>query len=330
MRKKFGVIVKRYKAGIIGCGFGEQHIKWLKQCEQCDVEWIAYHSNRERATAIADRYHIPSVTDQPERLIPEIDFVVIVTPVFTHFPYASQAILQRKMVVCDKPLALDSKEAAELVEMVRKYKTPNMIFFQMRFNKYFRMVKEIVDARLLGKIHFAHCEFYHDFILGSVQPTWRHDPSKSGCGAFADMGVHLIDCLQWLFQDQMEVQFVNKKTTDKTKESKTEDYGTVCFRMVGKEIDGAFSISRTVKGFQFIRMVVSGAEGTIVLELNPSTNEGKIHSYGCSIPENTGVNYEENPYWHWFAHLENGGEIPTFEDGLKAQRVMDQIVQYER
>lgn len=328
--------VNRYKAGVIGCGFGEQHIRWLKECDGIDLEWIGYHFNRRRALDIAKKYGIKKVTADAESAICDVNFVVIVTPVFLHYSLAKSAIIQKKGVVCDKPLAMNSQQAVSLFELARQNDVPNMVLFQWRFNPHLNALKKMIDQGALGTIQLIQIDFFHDFILDTDGFTWRHDSKASGSGAFGDMGVHLIDCIQWLMNDRIQVHFVNRKimyspaAKDKKHLSNTEDYGMVSFSLKKQNIEGSFSVCRAAKGYHFIRMVIMGEKGTALLEMNPSTNEGGIRSYGFTTTATnlSGTESLQNPYLHWLSHLENKTTIPNFEDGVNAQQVMDEIINY--
>jgi len=324
----------KYKAGVIGCGFGEQHIQWIKECgSQIDIAWIGYRSNRKHALEIAKKHKIKKVTDDAENMLCEVDFIVIVTPVFLHYPLAKSSILQKKSVVCDKPLAMNSQEALSLVDLARQHNVSHMVLFQWRFNKHLNVLKKVIEQGLLGNIHLIQGEFFHDFILANGK-TWRHDPLASGSGAFGDMGVHLIDCIQWLMNDRIQVDFVNKKVIynptikDKQYSQSTEDYGMISFSLKNKNVGGVLSVCRTAKGYHFIRMVVVGEKGTAVFEMNPSTNQGSLRFLGITVPALIMEDFPENPYYHWLSHLENKTAVPNFEDGALAQQVMDEIVNY--
>jgi predicted dehydrogenase len=320
---------KRYKAGVIGCGFGQQHIQWLKECGCVDVEWIGYHSNRSRAADIAKKFGIKKVTTDPEKAMADVDFVVIVAPVFLHYSLAQSAMSQKKGVVCDKPLAMNSQEAVSLVETARQNGVPNMVLFQWRFNKHLAALKKLIDQSSLGTIHVIQIDFFHDFILDTDGLTWRHDCATSGSGAFGDMGVHLIDCIQWLMNDRIQLRFVNKKIIYCPHEkSNTEDYGMVSFSLVKQKVEGSFHVCRAAKGYRFIRIVIVGENGTATLEMDPGSNEGQIRTYGFVLTNASVQEPIQNPYHYWISHLEQKTMIPNFKDGAVAQQVMDEMISY--
>src|SRR5690606_32921169 len=106
------------RAGIIGTGFiGPAHIEALKRL---GVQVTAIVDN-ERAKAVAERWSIPyPITDLDHRKLathPEVDVVHIASPNKLHARHAMDALKAGKHVICEKPLAMTSKESAQLVRL---------------------------------------------------------------------------------------------------------------------------------------------------------------------------------------------------------------------
>src|SRR5215813_8202227 len=104
-----------YSAAVIGTGFGREHLRLLRQCSGVTVDWLAYKHGHAAAAALAAEFGIPRVTnDASELLRSAIDFVVVVSPVDTHFPLCTAFLESGKLVVCDKPLAMNVEQAKRL------------------------------------------------------------------------------------------------------------------------------------------------------------------------------------------------------------------------
>ena len=127
-----------------------------------------------------------------------IEVVSIVTPNHMHYPAAKAFIEAGIHVVCDKPLALNLKEALALEKLLAKNK--NVIFaLTHNYSGYpmIRQAKAIVAAGELGDIRLVQGEYPQDWLTtdieksGQKQAAWRTDPKRSGAGGcVGDIGTH--------------------------------------------------------------------------------------------------------------------------------------------
>ncbi len=127
-----------------------------------------------------------------------IDAVAIVTPNHMHVPIARAFIEAGIHVICDKPLALNLKEAKSLEALLKKKK--NLVFaLTHNYSGYpmIRQAKEMVAAGALGDIRLVQGEYPQDWLTtaleksGQKQAAWRTDPKRSGAGGcVGDIGTH--------------------------------------------------------------------------------------------------------------------------------------------
>ena len=126
-----------------------------------------------------------------------IEAVSIVTPNHLHAPIAAAFLNAGIHVVCDKPLALNSKEARDLVKLTKK--TGKIFALTHNYTGYpmIRQARAMVAAGDLGKIRVVQAEYAQDWLseplekTGHKQASWRVDPKKSGAGgALGDIGTH--------------------------------------------------------------------------------------------------------------------------------------------
>jgi predicted dehydrogenase len=328
----------KISAGVIGIGFGELHLQLLSQIETINIDWLCFHSNRSKAEKIASHYNIANVTsDYREVNRSGVEFIVVVTPVYTHFDIISDAIASGKHVVSDKPLALDQRECKELVKLVQQNPIKNMTFFQWRFNNVLLTLRSILDEKGIGEIYSFNTTFYTDFMADeSIPYLWRHDKNRAGMGVMTDMGVHLIDLLYWLTRGDMTIGHAVSKSifpyrkADKNENIKvsTEDFSNVQYRLsLPAQSDsaiGTMTVCRTAHGLSKMEFIILGTKGSILVQINPFTGEGSLFMNNKKIELKYHNN--ENPYFHWINYLQ-GKEvaIPTFEDGLKSQKIIDEL-----
>ena len=185
----------------------------LSQIDGVDIQWLGFQSNRKKAEQLASRYHIPNITsDYKEITRSSVDFIVVVTPVYTHLDMIQEAMVTGKHVITDKPLALNLRQCEELVRLEKQYPIKSMIFFQWRFNNLLRTLRTMLDEKLSAIFTFDTA-FYTEFMADENIPyLWRHNEDLGGSGVLSDMGVHLIDPLYWLTNGETVIEHSVLKT----------------------------------------------------------------------------------------------------------------------
>jgi scyllo-inositol 2-dehydrogenase (NADP+) len=126
----------------------------------------------------------------------EIDLVVVATPNDSHFEMARNALLAHKHVVLEKPFAITSAEASQLIELARKQGQLLSPFQNRRWDGDFLTVRKILNEGLLGRL--VEYESHFDRFRNRPQGTWK-DTEGPGSGILFDLGSHLIDQAQVLF-----------------------------------------------------------------------------------------------------------------------------------
>lgn len=207
------------KVGIAGLGFmGKMHFgvyagsKKAKVAAISDVDpkklkgdWSAIGGNIDDAGGKKADLAGVSTYKKPEDLImnPEIDIVDITLPTFMHAKYACMALEQGKHVFCEKPIALNLREAKMMLSAARKSKGMLMIGHCIRFWPEYELLKKYIDGKKYGKVYSAS--------FGRFSPTpvwgwknWLQTGSKSG-GAALDLHIHDTDVINWLFGMPLEV-----------------------------------------------------------------------------------------------------------------------------
>jgi predicted dehydrogenase len=127
-----------------------------------------------------------------------LDGVVIATPNSLHAPQALAALDRGLAVFCQKPLALNAREAREMVEAARRADRLLGVDYSYRFTDGARELRRAVAAGELGRVFSMDTAFHNAY--GPEKP-WCFDPRLSGGGALMDLGVHLIDLALWMLGD---------------------------------------------------------------------------------------------------------------------------------
>lgn len=205
-------------------GFGLHAVKRLmpgfEMAKDCRVTALSRRT-RSKAEESARQYGIPHAFSSTEELCqePEVDAVLVTTPNSCHFKDVLTAIRCGKPVLCEKPMGMNAGECRAMVEAARNANLSLGIAQVFRFTESVRQIKEKIAAGLIDRPVFVRSEF--SFFVGHDHPRrWINDPRVAGGGPIADVGVHCIDSLRFILQD--EVVRVNASAVSDERSGKLE------------------------------------------------------------------------------------------------------------
>jgi len=214
------------KVGIVGFGFmGQTHYKCFKKIEGAEVAAICdvnpnIEEDTKRAvgnigdgTEAVDFSNLNVYTDFDKMLSEEkLDAVSITLPTYLHPDNSIKALSAGLNVMCEKPMALNSKECARMIAETERSGKIMQIGHCVRFWPEYAKAKEIIDSGEYGKV-----------IAGTFQrlgaaPTWSIDnwfldEQRSG-GMALDLHIHDTDYVQYLFGMPKAVFSVGAKDPD--------------------------------------------------------------------------------------------------------------------
>src|SRR6266704_6544581 len=198
--------------GLIGYGFmGRAHSNaFLQTSRFFDVAYqpvlkAVCARNPERVKSFAENWGYASVETDWRKLVErkDIDLIDIASPNDTHAGIAMAAAAAGKMVLCEKPLALNGREAEQMVAAVEKAGVPNMVWYNYRRVPAVMMAKQLIDEGRLGRIFHYRAKFLQDWTISKDLPQggaglWRLDVKVAGSGVTGDLLAHCIDTALWL------------------------------------------------------------------------------------------------------------------------------------
>ena len=159
----------------------------------------------EKAKAFAEKWGYESIETDWRKLIErkDIDAIDICTPNNTHAEIAIAAAEAGKMVLCEKPLAMNLVEGQEMVDAVEKAGVPNMVWYNYRRVPAVTLAKQLIDEGRLGRIFHYRANFLQDWTISADLPQggaglWRLDVAAAGSGVTGDLLAHCIDTALWL------------------------------------------------------------------------------------------------------------------------------------
>jgi predicted dehydrogenase len=159
----------------------------------------------DKAKTFADKWGYESVETDWRNLVErkDIDLIDICAPNNMHAEIAIAAARAGKMILCEKPLALNAPEGLKMVEAVEKAKVPNMVWYNYRRIPAVTLARQLIDEGRLGRIFHYRSVFLQDWTINPELPQggtalWRLDVAAAGSGVTGDLLAHCIDTAMWL------------------------------------------------------------------------------------------------------------------------------------
>ena len=184
--------MRKVRVGVIGTGFiGPAHIEAMRRLGHVDVVALA-DINEEIAKQKADALSVGAAYGNYQKLLadPQIEVVHICTPNHLHYPMSKEALLAGKHVVCEKPLAMDSAQAKDLIHIAGEKGLVNAVHFNIRFYPLIHHVRTMVQNGDLGTVFAVNGSYQQDWLLWDTDYNWRLEPEFSGPSrAVADIGI---------------------------------------------------------------------------------------------------------------------------------------------
>ena len=185
------------KVAIVGAGFmGGMHAEVYRNLNKAKLIAIA-DSDLEKAQLLADKHKAIAYSSLEGLLNQEdVDAVDICLPTFLHKEYVLETARLGKDILCEKPIALTTEDAEQMIQAVKDAKVKLMIAQVIRFWPEYVILKNIYEAGKLGRLL--------SITLTRISPTptwawdnWLTDTERSG-GALLDLHIHDTDYLLYL------------------------------------------------------------------------------------------------------------------------------------
>lgn len=189
--------MKKIKVGIIGTGsISGCHISGYNALDNVEL-YAVCDINEQRARECAKKNGVELVfTDYNEMLkLKELDAVSVCTWNSEHAPATIAALKAGKHVLCEKPMAINTREAVAMEEAAKQAGKVLMIGFVRRFGNDAKILKDFIDNGMMGDIYYAKATYLRRF---GCPGGWFGDKKRSGGGPLIDLGVHVIDLVRYM------------------------------------------------------------------------------------------------------------------------------------
>jgi predicted dehydrogenase len=321
-----------------------------------------------KAKAFADTWGYESIETDWRKLIErkDIDAVDICTPNNLHKEIAIAAAKAGKIILCEKPLAMNTVEGEEMCQAVEKAGVPNIVWYNYRRVPAVTMAKKLIDEGRLGKIFHYRANFLQDWTISADLPQggaalWRLDVAAAGSGVTGDLLAHCIDTAIWLNGSVANVTamtetFIKERKhnlTGKVEKVGIDDACAFLCRFQNGSL-GLFESTRYARGHKALyTFEINGEKASIKWDLHDlhrleyfdHRDEGKLRGWrSIHVTDHGGEHPYMEKWWvpglqigyeHSFVHqvadfLEGLGAKravgPTFRDALETQRICDAVL----
>src|SRR3989440_9609772 len=203
---------KALRVGMVGYGFmGRTHSNAYRQVnrffelEHRPLLKAVCGRNPSRVQAFADNWGWESVETDWRRIVErnDIDAVDICTPNSSHRDISVAAANAGKMVLCEKPLAMNGAEAQEMTDAVERAGVPNRVWFNYRRVPAIALARQVVEEGRIGRVFHYRAQYLQDWTISPDLPLggstlWRLDADEAGAGVSGDLVSHSVDTALWL------------------------------------------------------------------------------------------------------------------------------------
>jgi UDP-N-acetyl-2-amino-2-deoxyglucuronate dehydrogenase len=298
--------VKSLRAGVIGLGVGEAHIRSYQEIEGVEVAAIC-DIDQQRCKEIGHRYGIRgqhvdyrAVTENRD-----IDVVSVCSYDDCHAKQLISAFRHGKHVMVEKPVVLHRREAEDVFRAFKESGckiTSNLI---LRQSPRFREVKRLIDEGAFGDIFYVEGDYLHH-ILWKITEGWR-GRMDFYC-TFYGGGIHLVDLMRWLVGDEFaSVSAMSNDILIRGSSYKYPDF----FAALLQFRSGAIAKCATTLGPQRTKFHALNVYGSKLTFANDMPH-GKLFS-GDRLEDERAV---ITPY----PGMEKGDLLPDFIDAIRKNR----------
>lgn len=308
------------------------------------------------AKSASERLSLGPAFGSVEELLADesIEVVHVCSPNSTHAGYAAAALEAGKHVVCEKPLATSAQDAAALTSLARSSGKTAAVPFVYRFHPMLREARARVTDGAIGRVLTVQGSYLQDWMLSSEDDNWRVDESLGGPSrAFADIGSHLCDALEFVLGDRLARLLAVTRTVFERRGHRagvrTEDLACVLFETVdgvdgvltvsqmapGRKNRLAFELSGTSESLAFDQeqpetLWVGRREGSMLLSRDPAVLHPSAARL-CTLPPGHPQGYQDA--FTGFVRDVHGAirtgiipdGLPLFEDGLRATALTEAV-----
>jgi len=337
-----GERVQRFRLGIVGHGMWPSAYLLPGARAHSDVDVVAVCGRDDvRVAAFAEAHGIPRSYGEIERMLrdEDLDGVIIANPPRHHESAVRAVSGFRAAVLCEKPLALEGESARRIRDLLRD--RPALTGFTLHWQPLFRALRGALREGLAGRVQHVRIRYVQSSAATPARDWgWHFDADDEPLGVVSDLGPHAIDLVRWMvgevravtafarttIPERMDADGRIRKVTniddaDVHLEAESGVTASLTISRVAPEIERAGSIVIEVLADEGWMRIDSDAPDVAV---GTASGTLRIPASAASFVDGAATQIRD------FVDIARGqvrADVPTVEDGYRAQRVMDAIAQ---
>lgn len=196
---------KIVKWGIVGAGgvARRRTIPAVNGLENASLQAVM-DTNAAGLAELKKEYDIPGIYENLDEMLQsaDIDAVYVASPVVFHKEQAIKILEAGKHLLIEKPLGIDVASTRKIMECARQKDVLAGVAMVMRCHDGHEKIKKLISRGKLGQI--VTCRAQLTCWFPPAEGSWRLNPAISGGGALMDMGIHCVDLMRYLLDDEVK------------------------------------------------------------------------------------------------------------------------------
>ncbi len=329
---------RRLRFALVGCGrIAQRHAEHIARLGDlvavCDV--VPARAEGLAATTGARAYPSLEALLEAES---DVDVASICTPNGLHARQTIQALDHGVHVLCEKPMAISSRDCGEMIKAAERNNRRLFVVKQNRFNPPIVALKQVIDEGRLGRLYSVQLNCFWNRGADYYRDSWKGSRDLDGGTLFTQFS-HFVDLLYWMLGDITDVQGFRANYAHQGV-IEFEDTGAACLRFANGVIGTlAYTVNAHARNMEG-SLTVFGEHGTVKVG-GQYLNELEYQNIADHRIENLPPGNQANNYGTYQGSMSNhdkvyanvidvltsGGAISTsgFE-GLKTVEIVQRIM----
>lgn len=294
-------------AAVIGSGFiGTVHVEALRRIGVPVYGLLG--SSPARSAAAAARLGVAKGYASLDELLADdrVAVVHVASPNALHHPQVTSILGAGRHVVCEKPLAMDSRQSAGLVRLAARTGLVNAVNFNLRFYPLNQHLAAEVHDGALGDVRLLTGRYFQDWLLRENDWNWRLDPrTGGGLRAVGDIGSHWLDLLSFIAGRRIQEVMAELVTFVPVRRQPSGPVETFAAERAGETVPRAIE---TEDAATILLRFEGGAHGSLtVSQVSPGRKNSLTYEVDGSLA--SAAWDSERPDELWIGHRERPNEV---------------------
>ena len=311
--------MNQIKTAVVGAGFiGPVHVEALRRLGITVTGILGCDDNESQSAKEA--LGLPKAYSSIDELLADesVDAVHLAVPNVLHYEFSKKVLQAGKHVMCEKPLAMNADETAELVELAKSSNVAAAVCYNIRYYPMNLQARAMVNQGDLGDIYAINGCYIQDWLLYDTDYNWRVLADQGGqLRAVSDIGTHWMDLVLSITGLEVESVFADLNTVHKVRKRPTGEVETFTGKKEQEVATEPIDITTDDYGCILFRFN-NGARGSLnVSQINAgrkNTLRYEIAGAKCSVAFSS-----ETPNDLWIGYRDKPNELFTRDPSLLAE-----------